>query len=38
MSRIVLLPSAYWPSVGGVEELTRHLALSLVSAGDCDGR
>ncbi len=34
MSRIVLLPSAYWPSVGGVEELTRHLALSLVSAGD----
>lgn len=34
MSRVVLLPSAYWPSVGGVEELTRHLALSLVVVGD----
>ena len=34
MTRIVLLPSAYPPSVGGVEELTRHLALALVSAGD----
>ena len=34
MTRVVLLPSAYPPSVGGVEELTRHLALALVSAGD----
>ena len=28
------MPSAYPPSVGGVEELTRHLALALVAAGD----
>jgi glycosyltransferase involved in cell wall biosynthesis len=28
------MPSAYPPSVGGVEELTRHLALSLAAAGD----
>ncbi|HEX7460533.1 MAG TPA: glycosyltransferase family 4 protein, partial [Acidimicrobiales bacterium] len=34
MTRIALLPSAYPPSVGGVEELTRHLALALVDAGD----
>jgi glycosyltransferase involved in cell wall biosynthesis len=34
MTRVALLPSAYPPSVGGVEELTRHLALSLVAAGD----
>ena len=34
MTRVALLPSAYPPSVGGVEELTRHLALALVSAGD----
>jgi len=34
VTRIALLPSAYPPSVGGVEELTRHLALSLVAAGD----
>ncbi|HEX7442803.1 MAG TPA: glycosyltransferase family 4 protein [Acidimicrobiales bacterium] len=34
MTRIALLPSAYPPSVGGVEELTRHLALALVAA--CD--
>ena len=34
MTRIALLPSAYPPSVGGVEELTRHLALVLVAAGD----
>ena len=27
-------PSAYPPSVGGVEELTRHLALALRAAGD----
>ena len=34
MTRIALVPSAYPPSVGGVEELTRHLALALVAAGD----
>jgi glycogen(starch) synthase len=34
MTRVALLPSAYPPSVGGVEELTRQLALSLVAAGD----
>jgi glycogen(starch) synthase len=34
MTRIALLPSSYPPSFGGVEELTRHLALSLVDAGD----
>ena len=34
MTRVALLPSAYPPSVGGVEELTRHLALALVDAGD----
>lgn len=34
MSRVALMPSAYPPSVGGVEELTRHLALALVAAGD----
>ncbi len=34
MTRIALLPSAYPPAVGGVEELTRHLALTLVDAGD----
>ena len=34
MTRIALLPSAYPPAVGGVEELTRHLALALVDAGD----
>ncbi len=34
MTRIALLPSLYPPSLGGVEELTRHLALSLVDAGD----
>jgi glycogen(starch) synthase len=28
------MPSAYLPSLGGVEELTRHLALALVDAGD----
>ncbi len=33
MTRVALLPSAYPPSVGGVEELTRHLALHLVAAG-----
>lgn len=32
--RIALLPSSYPPALGGVEELTRHLALSLISAGD----
>lgn len=34
VSRIVLWPSAYLPAFGGVEELTRHLALALVAAGD----
>jgi glycogen(starch) synthase len=34
MTRIALLPSSYPPSLGGVEELTRHLALALVAAGD----
>lgn len=34
MTRIALLPSSYPPSLGGVEELTRHLALSLTGAGD----
>jgi len=34
VTRVALLPSAYPPSVGGVEELTRHLALTLVAAGD----
>lgn len=34
MTRVALLPSAYLPALGGVEELTRHLALALVDAGD----
>jgi glycogen synthase len=34
MTRIALLPSSYPPSLGGVEELTRHLALCLAKAGD----
>ena len=34
MTRVALLPSAYPPSLGGVEELTRHLALTLLDAGD----
>ena len=34
MTRIALLPSSYPPSLGGVEELSRHLAMSLVEAGD----
>ena len=34
MTRVALIPSAYPPSVGGVEELTRHLALALVASGD----
>ena len=34
MTRIALLPSAYPPSVGGVEELSRQLALTLRDAGD----
>ena len=32
--RVALLPSAYAPAVGGVEELTRRLAHRLVDAGD----
>ena len=34
MTRVALLPSAYPPALGGVEESTRHLALALVDAGD----
>ncbi len=34
VTRVALMPSAYPPSVGGVEELTRHLALALRTAGD----
>jgi glycogen(starch) synthase len=34
VSRIALIASAYAPTLGGVQELTRHLALSLTSAGD----
>ena len=34
VTRVALLPSAYPPSVGGVEELSRHLALTLREAGD----
>ncbi len=34
MTRIAILPSSYPPALGGVEELTRHLALSLADAGD----
>ncbi len=33
MTRIVLMPSSYPPALGGVEELTRHLALAQVAAG-----
>jgi len=32
--RIAILPSAFWPAVGGVEELTRRLADTLRDAGD----
>ncbi|MGB7051386.1 MAG: glycosyltransferase family 4 protein, partial [Acidimicrobiales bacterium] len=34
MTKIALVPSSYPPSLGGVEELTRHLALNLVDAGE----
>ncbi len=34
MVRIALLPSSYVPSLGGVEELTRHLGLALDRSGD----
>ncbi len=34
MTRIALLPSSYPPSLGGVEELTRNLALTLAGTGD----
>jgi glycogen(starch) synthase len=34
VTRVALLPSAYPPSLGGVEELSRHLALTLREAGD----
>jgi glycogen synthase len=32
--RLAILPSAFWPAVGGVEELTRRLAGTLTEAGD----
>src|SRR5581483_7195737 len=32
--RIALLPSAYAPAMGGVEELTARLARQLIAAGD----
>ncbi len=32
--RVALLPSQYLPSVGGVEECTRNLAINLASRGD----
>jgi glycogen(starch) synthase len=34
LPRIALIPSAYLPTLGGVQELTRHLALALTTAGD----
>jgi glycosyltransferase involved in cell wall biosynthesis len=34
VTRVALVPSAYLPALGGVEELTRHLARELVRAGD----
>ncbi|MDA8342808.1 MAG: glycosyltransferase family 4 protein [Actinomycetota bacterium] len=34
MTRIALVPSSYLPALGGVEELTRHLARTLREAGD----
>jgi glycogen synthase len=34
MTRVALLPSAYLPTLGGVQELTRNLALALVEGGD----
>ena len=34
MTRIALLPSSFPPSLGGVVELSRHLALCLCDAGD----
>ena len=32
--RVVLMPSAFWPAVGGVEELTTRLAKALQQGGD----
>lgn len=34
MNRLVLWPSSYLPNLGGVEEMTRQLALQLVDGGD----
>ena len=34
MRRIALVPSAYPPTLGGVQEVTRNLALALTAAGD----
>jgi hypothetical protein len=32
--RVALMPSAFWPAVGGVEELTARLAKALQQGGD----
>ena len=32
--KIAIMPSAFWPAVGGVEELTRRLADALTEAGE----
>jgi 1,2-diacylglycerol 3-alpha-glucosyltransferase len=34
MKNIILLSNAYWPSIGGVENSLRHLALEALSVGD----
>jgi glycogen synthase len=34
MTRVALLPSAYLPTLGGVQELSRHLAIALRAAGN----
>jgi glycogen(starch) synthase len=34
MTRVVLIPSAYRPTLGGVQELTYNLAVALADAGD----
>lgn len=34
MKNIILLSNAYWPSIGGVENSLRHLALEALNVGD----
>lgn len=34
MTRVALMPSSFWPAVGGVEEAVRNLAKGLTEAGD----